>query len=265
MQLNRLPLISAGNHEVHKVNRKYGLKALCNHIFQDTYIKNPVMSKLIYKSFNRAFCYMPIGAVISSGHSGNRGVFACHGGVPSQYLKNEAHRNTGWTVHELNALMVKPTVLSPSKRAQPQELTLNEILWNDPIPERLRDKPKFQKRLFYKNKKRGGHCSFFTEAGLKAFLEANNLHMIIRGHQYRHCKKSGFKSDFHGALLTVFSSSNYCGTERNTTGFALVSGPACAVTPTVLRSMEEADKYKNFNSFKIVVDEGTKEVTQVLY
>lgn len=259
-------LLLRGNHEIMRVNRKYGFKCLCTHVFSDTYIRNPVVNQLIYKSFNRAFCYLPIGAVIRSSASGNSpGVWCGHGGIPSQYLKNETNRHTGWHIGELNTLTSKPVILAPSKKALPQELALNEILWNDPIPERLRNKRRFRRRLFFRNKKRGGHCSFFTEAGLQAFLDANNLTMVIRGHQYRHSKKSGFKHDFDGRLLTIFSSSNYCGTERNTTGYATVSATSGTVTATVLRESADSARYKDFNVFKIIVDEHTKEVTRVLF
>ena len=66
-------------------------------------------------------------------------------------------------------------------------------------------------------------------------------------------------------MLTVFSSSNYCGTERNVTGYALITGPDCTVKPHILRTIEEASIFAPFNIFKLVVDENTKKVTQVIY
>ena len=96
-------------------------------------------------------------------------------------------------------------------------------------------------------------------------MQANKLAMLIRGHQYRHCMKTGFISDFTGRMLTVFSSSNYCGTESNTTGYALVTGPNCMVEAHVLRTKEESSAYKGFNIFKIAIDERTKEVTHVVF
>ena len=95
--------------------------------------------------------------------------------------------------------------------------------------------------------------------------QANQLGMVIRGHQYRHCKRNGFRSDFSGRLLTVFSSSNYCGTERNATGYAVVLGAQCNTKGELLRRKKEAAKYSAFNIFKITIDERTNEVTRVVY
>lgn len=239
---NRFTLLR-GNHEVLKINRKYGFQHMCCHLFLDTYVARPTLAELNYKSFNRAFCYMPVAAVIKgSAHTSGAGtsaggsvkrIFCCHGGIPS-YYKDDKNRSksrssksassmentemdVGWSITTLNASLSKPASLAPTTRGTPSERAFNEILWNDPIPFRLRDPEKFP-RKFYINKKRGGHCSFFTEAGLKAFFKANDLSMIIRGHQYLHTMENGYSYDFDGAMLTVFSSSNYCGTEENATG-----------------------------------------------
>lgn len=273
-------ILLRGNHEVLKVNHKYGFQAICSHIFLDTYITKPTLAELNYKSFNRAFCYLPVGALIKA--PAGRQIFCCHGGVPNQKLK-EGGRDGGWTVDQLNKLIEKPASLAPSKKAPAQVLALNEILWNDPIPARLRKKSKYKKRNFYRNKKRGGHCSFFTEAGLKAFLKANNCQMVVRGHQYRHCKGTGFKAEFDGRLMTVFSSSNYCGSgkcfifaksknyyisyisERNTTGYVEVTGADCQVKAHVLRPYDESRKFKDFNVLKIITDKNTKQITHVAF
>lgn len=267
-----------------KVNRKYGFQQVCKHMFLDTFITKPTLAELNYFAFNRAFCFLPVGAVIKgpSGRSmseyllslllynhiifNHTGIFCCHGGVPNQALKDDGHRDSAWKVDRLNTLLVKPASLSPSKKARKQVLALNEILWNDPLPVKQRDKRKYRgRRNFFKNKKRGGHCSFFNEAGLVKFLEANHLQMVVRGHQYKNCKSTGFMAEFSGRLMTVFSSSNYCGSEKNTTGYIEVTGPECHVKPHVLRPYSESGKYREFNLLKIITDKKTKEVTHVAF
>lgn len=255
-----------GNHEVLKVNRKYGFKALCSHIFEDTYVKHRITGKLAYESFNRTFTYFPVAALVKG--SGRHGLFLCHGGIPNPKLKPDLSRSSSpWTVAELNALNAEfhPAMLEPSRNSPRGLRALNELLWNDPIPIRLGDKKRFQRKPFYKNKKRGGHCSFFTELALIQFLEANHVEMLIRGHQYRHCKRTGFHYDFDYRMLTLFSSSNYCGTQRNTTSYAAIIGSECQVKPHVLRTIDEAYLYKDFNILKLTVDRKTNDISEIVF
>lgn len=260
---NRFILLR-GNHEVLRVNRKYGFQALCEHIFEDTFLRYPIIGKLAFESFNRTFTYLPLAAIVRG--TGNHSLFCCHGGIPNQKLKSDGHHRSPWTISELNALtnQYHPSLLEPTKHEGKGYRALNEILWNDPIPIRVRNKKRFINKLFYCNKKRGGHCSYFSESALTDFLDTNHLTMLIRGHQYRHCKKSGFHYDFDNRMLTVFSSSNYCG-QRNTTGYVAITGSECNVMARVLRQSDESAIYSDFNILKVTINSKTKEIEEILY
>ena len=249
---------------------------MCLYLFGDTYIKHQILAVLNYKLFNKAFCFMPVGTVIQGTGKCNekQKIFCCHGGVPSYYKTDTLQRQidilskpenlhnydgiisveempVGWSIDDLNNGLKKPISLYGNPKCFPLERVFSEILWNDPAPAvlRRRTRPPYGNRKFYVNKGRGGHCSYFTEAGLKAFLERNGLKMVIRGHQFDVTERNGTHFAFGNLLLTVFSSSNYCGDKKNTTGYVQVQGPACQVSTGVLRTAQEAEKFRGFNSF----------------
>ncbi|KAH9389524.1 hypothetical protein TYRP_023215 [Tyrophagus putrescentiae] len=228
---NRFYLLR-GNHEVLKINRKYGFQHMCLYLFGDTYIKHQTLAVLNYKLFNKAFCFMPVGAVIKGTGNGNeeQKIFCCHGGVPSYYItdtlpkqidilskpenlhdyngiKNVEEMPVGWSIDDLNNGLRKPISLYADRKCFPLERAFTEILWNDPasVALRRRMQPPYGNRKFYVNKGRGGHCSFFTEAGLKAFLERNRLKMVIRGHQFDVTERKGTHFDFVKQRLTLAS------------------------------------------------------------
>ena len=131
-------ILLRGNHEVLKVNRKYGFQKLCDRLFENVYLVYPITAELIYNSVNRAFNNLPLGALIR-GSSDAKSVFCCHGGIPNQNLKPTDARSSSWTIGQLNKLTstMKPSMLIPSRRASPEHMALNELLWNDPIPEKV--------------------------------------------------------------------------------------------------------------------------------
>lgn len=84
---------------------------------------------------------------------------------------------------------------------------INDVLWSDP---------------FYKTgvspNPRGNGC-LFGEDVLKQFLIFNNIEMLIRSHQLA---IEGFKWDFDGCCLTVWSAPNYMGKCSNPASVLLI-------------------------------------------
>ncbi|KAK8779687.1 hypothetical protein V5799_018974 [Amblyomma americanum] len=77
-------------------------------------------------------------------------------------------------------------------------------MWSDPISsEAIVDAQKD----FLPNSKRGTAHMFSAEA-LEEFLSRNELSHVVRAHEVQ---QAGFQVQQKGKLLTVFSSSHYCG------------------------------------------------------
>jgi hypothetical protein len=105
-------------------------------------------------------------------------------------------------IDEVPSVMKDPEVESPLAW---------ELMWNDPVKNDEVDEG-VSKELdenggFASNETRQTAHIFSNEA-LGAFLDRNDLSHVIRAHEV---KPVGFQVQHDGRLLTVFSSSHYCG------------------------------------------------------
>lgn len=231
-------ILLRGNHEVIKVNKKYGFKKTIEQLFSRIYFtKKDVFHTFIYNSYNEAFNHLPLGALIR--FKNQKGIFCCHGGVPNEQYNN----HKPWTVEAINKLgsIYKPHNLVPRRHASNEQCALHELLWNDPLRDEQNNS---SSKKFTHNKKRGGHCSKFSEEAANRFLNINRLRLLIRGHQFQCCKGRGYYSHFSNQILTVFSSSNYC-YNNNATGYVIITDDY--VHPLTLRYPEESKLYFHFN------------------
>ncbi|CAG0906595.1 unnamed protein product, partial [Darwinula stevensoni] len=151
------------------------------------------MGVKVWEACNMAFDHMPLAAVI------DRRIYCCHGGIFPPTLAG------GGLLSAINSI---PCPLSEPETQSPLAW---EILWNDPLSKdgsygknmmALTDK-----NGFAPNTKRGT-AHVFDEAALEQFLSRNNLSHVIRAHEVQ---QAGFQIQQKGRILTVFSSSAYCG------------------------------------------------------
>lgn len=91
----------------------------------------------------------------------------------------------------------------------PEDTLFEDLLWADPCA----DNGRFESD-------RGCGLSFGPDV-CQNFLDTNGLDCIIRSHE---CVDKGYEIWFGGALITIFSASNYCGIAGNQ-GAIIIMGP----------------------------------------
>ena len=160
-----------GNHETLEMNQYYGF-------FQDFMSRFKDQSK--FNEILSIYDVLPICAVI------NDNILCLHGGIPEDFeilkkLKNKKHKDFDKTTIKL----INPGIY--------------QILWND---------PKDVEILNFSNSFRGPGIKFFGQKAFDAFMEKNNLQLLIRAHE---CFPEGYKWFFDKRLLSIFSSANYRG------------------------------------------------------
>jgi len=113
------------------------------------------------------------------------------------------------------------------------------LLWSDPT----NNDPGF-------SPSRRGTGFQFGYSVFMAFMEANGLKRLIRGHE---CVIDGHKELFDGRLITIFSASNYCGVSRNSASVLMVNEEGNFTTISMLplqylqRSAVQFVDYQDFS------------------
>jgi hypothetical protein len=145
---------------------------------------------------------MPLAAVVVDKKGTNK-IFCCHGGIGSNFVKMD----------ELNSLK-RPLKISFEQQSEDNQKVI-DLLWNDLVvseeekgivPNMMRD-PNNQQSFV----KRFGHDI------VDKFLKTNGISMIVRSHEN---PERG--EDREGQVMTISSTSNYCGTQGNAAGFIVI-------------------------------------------
>ncbi|ETP50198.1 hypothetical protein F442_04419 [Phytophthora nicotianae P10297] len=199
--------LNRGNHEERMINEVFGFQA-------EVYSKygsgwsglgssvNYSASKL-FQMFETVFDLFPVFALV------NKCIFVVHGGLSN-------HKNV--TIEELLQLDHRGEPTQGTSRAD--ELLMH-LLWSDPCEEDG-----------WKPSSRGAGVEFGPDI-TKAFCKRNGVSLIIRSHE---CREEGFDIVHDGLLLTVFSASNYCGSQTNKGAYVLLErGERNEIQPRVVQ------------------------------
>jgi len=176
-----------GNHELRSVQEMFHFKSECLEKFGDS------IGTQIWDAVNECFDVMSIAATVDDK------VFCVHGGIPGP-------DNEGGYIEAINRI---PSPLSDPEVESPLAW---ELLWSDPLSssDNLTEEviTELKEKQGFSFNSRRGTAHFFSCDALCAFLDRNGLSHVIRAHEVQ---EAGFKVQQQGKLLTVFSSSRYCG------------------------------------------------------
>ena len=167
-----------GNQEDLEISKLYGLADECKEKLKEDINQ----TNSIFQQLCNLFEYLPLAAVI------NNQIFCCHNGIS----KN------GLYLNEIQRLKFPIQVKSCQ--------IAKDLLWNSPAINE-KDNISFNKNLPQEYKPEQ-----FNANTVDTFLKNNKLKMIIRSHDV--CQK-GINNSFKDKMLTIFSSTNYCGVYQN--------------------------------------------------
>jgi diadenosine tetraphosphatase ApaH/serine/threonine PP2A family protein phosphatase len=165
-----------GNQEDLEISKLYGLAEECKEKLKED-INQP---NSIFQRLCALFEYLPLAAVI------NNQIICVHSGIS----KN------GFSLNDVQRLKFPINV----KNTQ----IAKDILWNTPGSD---DNINFNKNFPVEYKPES-----FSGSNVDSFLKNNKLKMIIRSHDV--CEK-GISNSLGDRLITIFSSTNYCGVYQN--------------------------------------------------
>ncbi|XP_078587123.1 uncharacterized protein LOC144868595 [Branchiostoma floridae x Branchiostoma japonicum] len=175
-----------GNHELRAVQERFSFHTECLQKFGEK------LGLEVWEAINQCFDAMPVAAVVDNN------IFCAHGGIPSLW-------------HSSGLLKDMENIPVPLRDPENESPLAWELMWADPLSSDDVG-PEMQEELktnhgFTQNPKRGTAHAFSHQA-LQDFLVRNGLSHVVRAHEVQ---QAGFQVQQHGKLLTVFSSSHYCG------------------------------------------------------
>ena len=199
---NRVHLVR-GNHESPEVNARDGFLHECVQR-----LGGRQQGVAAWRRLNLLFEWLPMGAVV------NGCILCVHGGIG-------AHVESPAQIAALDR---------PLRMGGPHSDLMLDLLWSDPT---ATDEVKG----IHTNEERGHPVVCYGPDRVAAFLERNELSLIVRGHE---CVLDGFQRFASGRLITVFSATNYCNRWANA-GAILLVGKDLELVPKIIYPLEDLE------------------------
>ena len=194
-----------GNQEDLEISKLYGLAEECKEKLKED-INQP---NSIFQRLCSLFEYLPLAAVI------NNQIFCAHSGISKKGFSLNDIQRIKFPINVKNCPYAK------------------DILWNVPGGN---DNINFNKGLPNEYKP-----EVFNANDVETFLKNNQLKMIIRSHDI--CEK-GILNSFGDRVITIFSSTNYCGTYQNA-GALIFIKKSYEIQPKILTCEENIAVWQN--------------------
>jgi len=175
-----------GNHEFMNINGKdnqFSFKTQCTLLADGLNL---------WKVFNTTFDWMPLAAVL------DKKIFTCHGGIP-RLIHNRSD-----ILDQINAI---PRPLKDVDIEFDSSYLALDLLWSDPVPSDMEDIVN-SNGGFGENRARGENIKVFSGKAMDIFNAHTGCTHLIRAHQP---PKLGIHVAKNARVITVFSSSHYCG------------------------------------------------------
>ena len=208
-----------GNHEIRVQNSHEGYNPCFKQSCQATL--GAELGAQVWESINQAFDAFPIAAIVDNS------IFCVHGGIPAPAVLGVpakpglAEGGSAALAAEINKI---PRDLPNPDPAEGGNALAWDLMWNDPAPNdpapspgasgqggcadtRRAEAAEGAEDGFADNQARGT-AHVFAARGLERFLRRYGLSHLIRAHER---KKTGFQVQQHSQMMTIFSSSGYCG------------------------------------------------------
>ena len=181
-----------GNHEDVLVNYSFGFRDECIERLDDSPLEEiEDDDPSLFSFINKCFEYLPFAAVIDDQ------ILCLHGGIGANVKK----------ISDIEKIKRPFDVIHDAQTIE--EKMVMDILWSDPTD---RD----DENGILPNKDRDGNgLGIIVKFGpdiVKQFISENKISYIIRAHE---CVMDGFERFAGGALVTVFSATDYCGHHKN--------------------------------------------------
>jgi protein phosphatase len=176
-----------GNHEDRMININFGFYEECEIRLGE----NSSLDDSVFTAINDLFDYLPLAAIIEDQ------ILCLHGGIGANVNK----------ISDIECIQ-RPLEVVHEATNKNQQVVM-DILWSDPTDND--DEIGIQPNLQRDSNNYGNIVKYGPDV-VKKFLHNNNLSFIIRAHE---CVLDGFERFAGGAVITLFSATDYCRRHNN--------------------------------------------------